>query len=198
MPIVTVATEGVTDTVVVRRICREFGLEIAAVHGENGKDGLDQSLAGYNEAARRERWFVLRDLDTDADCAPTLVRKLLPAPARGMTLRIASREIESWLLADARAFARFFSVSAGRIPRDPDSLLHPKAHLVSILRHSRSRAVREDIVPRHNSGWTVGPGYTSRLTAFIQTSWRPAAARRCSDSLRRCLERLSDLPSDFG
>lgn len=93
MSIVTVVTEGTTDTVVVRRICAEIGLEIAAVHGENGKHGLDKSLGGYNEAARRERWLILRDLDTDADCAPTLVKKLLPTPSRGM--RSASRHVES-------------------------------------------------------------------------------------------------------
>lgn len=193
MSIVTVVTEGTTDTVVVRRICAEIGLEIAAVHGENGKHGLDKLLGGYNEAARRERWLILRDLDTDADCAPTLVKKLLPTPSRGMTFRIATRGIESWLLADATAFARFFSVSAGRLPRNPDSLLRPKTHLVNILRHSRSRAVREDIVPRDNSGAMVGPGYTSRLMAFVRTSWRPAEAGRRSDSLRRCIKRLSHL-----
>ena len=191
MRLVTVVTEGVTDTVVARRLCSEVGLDIAAVHGENGKDRLDKSLEGYNQAAQRERWLVLRDLDTDADCAPTLVKKLLPAPSRGMMLRIATREIESWLLADAPAFARFFSVSVSRIPGDPDSLRRPKTHLVNILRHSRSRAMREDIVPRHDSGATVGPGYTGRLAAFVGTSWRPTEAAQRSDSLRRCLARLS-------
>lgn len=94
MSIVTVVTEGTTDTVVVRRICAEIGLEIAAVHGENGKHGLDKSLGGYNEAARRERWLILRDLDTDADCAPMLAKKLLPTPSQGMTFRIATRGID--------------------------------------------------------------------------------------------------------
>lgn len=191
MPLVTVATEGVTDTVVVRRICSEVGLEVGTVHGENGKARLDKCLEGYNQAARRERWFVLRDLDTDAECAPTLVGKLLPAPSRGMMLRIATRAIESWLLADARAFARFFSVPVSRIPTDPDALLRPKIHLVDILRHSRSRAMREDVVPRPNSGALVGPGYTGRLTAFVGASWRPAEAAERSDSLRRCLALLS-------
>ena len=193
MALVTVATEGVTDTVVARRICSEVGLDVAAVHGENGKDGLDKSLAGYDQAARREHWFVLRDLDTDADCAPMLMKKLLPAPSRGMTFRIATHAIESWLLADAPAFARFFSVSASRIPKDPDALLHPKADLVNVVRRSRSRAMREDIVPRPDSGSTVGPGYTGRVAEFVRTSWRPAEAAARSGSLRRCLTRLARL-----
>lgn len=47
--------------------------------------------------------------------------------------------------------------------------------------------MREDIVPRHNSGATVGPGYTGCLTAFVGTAWRPSEAAARSDSLRRCL-----------
>lgn len=150
-----------------------------------------QVPGGLQPGGATRALLVLRDLDTDADCAPTLARKLLPAPARGMTLRIATRAIESRLLADAPAFARFFSVSVSRIPRDPDSLLRPKTHLVNILRHSRSRTMREDIVPRHNSGATVGPGYTGCLTAFVGTSRRPTETAERSDSLRRCLARLA-------
>ena len=43
---VTVVTEGVTDTVVARRICSEMGLDIAAVHGENGKDRPTRTIRG--------------------------------------------------------------------------------------------------------------------------------------------------------
>ena len=47
---VYVATEGLIDTSVVRRVCQEIDVEIAAVFGESGKDSLDGTLAGNNAA----------------------------------------------------------------------------------------------------------------------------------------------------
>ena len=191
MQSVRVATEGLIDTVVVRRIFRETEIDISAVYGERGKDSLDGALSGYNAAARHGMWFVLRDLDTDAECAPTLRERLLAAPAPSMMFRIAVREVESWLIADLNAFARFFSISPGRITGDPESLQHPKEHLVNLVRRSRSRAIRDDIVPREGSKAKVGPGYTSRIIEFVSTTWSPHEASVRSDSLRRCLDRLS-------
>ena len=191
MRVVSVATEGAVDTAVARRICNEVELEVVAAHGERGKQRLDQSLAGYNAAARYRPWFVLRDLDTDADCAPSLPERLLATPSRRMTFRIAVHEIESWLIADHISFARYFSVSMGLVTRDPESITHPKDHLVSLVRRSRSRRIREDVVPRDRSGARIGPGYTSRMIDFIWSAWSPARASARSDSLRRCMDRLS-------
>ena len=70
MRVVSVSTEGPVDTALARRVCTEVGLAVVAVHGERGKHRLDRSLDGYNAAARHGSWFVLRDLDNDADCAP--------------------------------------------------------------------------------------------------------------------------------
>ena len=190
---VCVATEGLIDTAVVRRIFQEVELEIAAVYGESGKDRLDGALAGYNAAARHGSWLVLRDLDTDADCAPSLRARLLAAPASGMAFRIAVREIEAWLIADLHAFARFFSISPGRIPNDPESIHRPKEYLVNLVRRSRSRTIRDDVVPRDGSRARVGPGYAGRMIEFASTVWSPHEASVRSDSLKRCLDRLSHL-----
>ena len=191
MQSVYVATEGLIDTAVVRRICREFELEIAAVYGESGKDRLDGALAGYNAAARFGTWIVLRDLDTDAECAPSLRARLLAAPAPGMVFRIAVREIEAWLIADQRSFARYFSVPPVRIPNDPESIPRPKEYLVNLVRRSRSRTIREDVVPREGSKAQVGPGYAGRMIEYASSVWSPNEASMRSESLKRCLDRLS-------
>lgn len=191
--VICVATEGVIDTVVARRICQEVDLEIAAVHGERGKDRLDHSLNGYNAAARHGVWFVLRDLNTDADCAPYLRRKLLATPSQGMVFRIAVHEIESWLLADQMSFARYFSVSYGLVTKTPEAIPDPKDYLVNVVRRSRSRKVREDVVPRDGSAARVGRGYTSRLIDYVRSAWSPTAASDRSDSLSRCLNRLAQV-----
>lgn len=190
---VCVATEGLIDTAVVRRIFQEVELEIAAVYGESGKDRLDGALGGYNAAARHGSWLVLRDLDTDADCAPSLRARLLAVPAPGMVFRIAVREIETWLIADLHAFARFFSISPGRISNDPESIHRPKEYLVNLVRRSRSRTIRDDVVPRDGSRARVGPGYAGRMIEFASTVWSPHEASVRSDSLKRCLDRLSHL-----
>ena len=191
MPAVYVATEGLTDTAVVRRICRELEIDILAVYGEKGKDQVSRSLHGYNESARRWPWLVLRDLNADADCAPRLRQRLLPDPAPHRVFRLAVRELESWLLADRDAFGQFFSVHVQRIPEEPESIPDPKRGLVDVVRRSRSRHMRDDIVPREGSGRSVGPGYLGRITDFVQTAWSPTTASLRSDSLRRCMERLS-------
>ena len=193
MQAICVATEGLIDTAVVRRICRESELEIAAVHGENGKDRLDGALAGYNAAARHGTWLVLRDLDTDADCAPSLRTRLLAAPAPGMVFRIAVREIETWLMADPHSFAQYFSIPASRVAAAPESIHRPKEYLVNLARRSRSRTIRDDVVPREGSKARVGPGYAGRMIEFASTVWSPHEASARSDSLKRCLDRLSHL-----
>ena len=190
MSAVYVATEGLIDTAVVRRICSDLGIDIVEVYGQEGKDQLNQRLHGYNEAARRWPWLVLRDLNSDADCAPLLSHGLLPDPAPHMVFRLAVREVESWLLADRDAFAQFFSVHVQRVPEEPESIPHPKRHLVDVVRRSRLRHMRDDIVPREGSGRSVGPGYLGRITDFVQTAWSPTTASLRSDSLRRCLDRL--------
>ena len=183
MRVVCVATEGPIDTSVARRICVEVNLEIAAVHGERGKGRLDRSLGGYNAAARH--------LNTDAGCAPYLRERLLATPSPGMVFRIAVHEVESWLMADQVSFARYFSVSEGLLTRDPESVRHPKEHLVNVVRRSRSRRMREDVVPRDRGKARIGPGYTSRLIEYVRSAWSPAIASTRNDSLRRCLDRLS-------
>lgn len=185
---VSLAVEGLIDEVVVSRLVEESDARPAVCYGKNGKDGVLQSLAGFNNAARRWPWVVVVDLDDDPECAPDAVRQWLSEPAPLMCLRIAVRAMESWLLADDERFSEWFRVARSRVPRDPDSLPDPKRALVDLCRRSRSGAIREDVVPREGSGPVVGPGYTQRMIGFAGSAdgWRPAIAARRSDSLARC------------
>lgn len=144
----------------------------------------------YNEAAKLGKWFVLRDLDNDADCPGDLVGRLLPVPSCGMCFRISMKAVEAWLLADRAAIAQFLGVPISRIPSRPDESDDPKSRLVAIARRSRTQSVRADIVP---SGRTVrvGPGYTARISEFSAHHWRPGIAAQSSPSLARCLNALA-------
>ena len=187
---VTIAVEGYTDTPIVQRILEHAGFQTGAVYEVRGKDQIDIRLPGYNNAARFAPWLVLRDLDQDAPCAPDLARTLLPAPSRHMCFRIAVHKVESWLLADSERLALFLGVSAARIPQNPDQVADPKAALVKLARRSTSRAIRQDMVPRPNSGASVGPGYSGRIREFAAVKWRPRVAATRSASLARCLHAL--------
>jgi hypothetical protein len=190
---ISAAVEGTIDEAVVRRLILHVSAQPGTVYGKKGKPHLQSRVHGYNHAAQHTPWLVLVDLDHDADCAPPLHANWLPAPAPRMCFRVAVREVEAWLLADFEAMADFLGVARNRVPRDPESLSAPKEALVNLARHSRRKAIREDLVPRAGSGRAVGPAYSSRLIEFASTHWRPAMAARRADSLRRaiaCLQRL--------
>lgn len=190
---VTAAVEGDVDEAVLRRVLKHVGLELGIVYGREGKQKLLQRLRGYNNAARFSPWVVFADLNGDCPCAPTCVTQWLPAPSRYMCFRVAVRAVEAWLLADRERIARALAVGLRRIPGDPDAIPNPKAELVDLARHSSSRAVREQMVPREGSGRSVGALYATRLIQFIgdeEGGWRPDQAAVRSDSFGRCLNRL--------
>jgi hypothetical protein len=189
----TGAVEGPVDEVVLRRVITEVGREIETVYVATGKMNLLRRLAGFNSAARFAPWVVLIDLNA-TECPAALKREHLPAPSPLMIFRVAVRAIESWLLADQVRLARFLAVSASRIPQSPDSENDPKQVLVNIARHSRRRAIREDMVPTPGAGRRVGPAYEARLIEFVLEKgggWRPGAAAESSESLQRCLAALA-------
>ena len=191
--IISAAVEGIVDEAVVRKLIAHGGGQPGAVYGKNGKHALRQKINGYNNAGRHAPWVVLVDLDRDADCAPPLRDAWLPQPAPHLCFRIAVRQVEAWLMADAESLAAFLSVAHSRIPSAPEDSDHSKQSMVNLARRSRRRAVREDMVPREASGRAVGPAYASRLIEYVETRRRPEVAAARAESLRRaiaCIERL--------
>ncbi len=191
--VISGAVEGSLDEAILRCLAEHAGASLARVYGKKGKAYLRQRLHGYNLAARFSPWIVLVDLDQDEQCAPPLRRSWLPYPASNMCLRVAVRKVEAWILADREGVARFLGVPVVEIPESPDRLSDPKQTLVDLARRSKRRQVRDDMAPRPGSGRSVGPAYSSRVTEFVQTGWRPAVAERNSDSLYRCRKRLLEL-----
>ncbi|MGZ3337158.1 MAG: hypothetical protein ACXWOV_18685, partial [Isosphaeraceae bacterium] len=83
------AAEGPTDEAVLKWLLAEAGAVPGAVHGKNGKQRLKRDLRGYNHAARYASWFVLVDLDQDAQCPSALREEWLPDPPPRMCFRVA-------------------------------------------------------------------------------------------------------------
>lgn len=191
---ITLAVEGATDEAVAKRLLDEAGLQTGPVYRRSGKHSLDPRLAGYNSAARHSRWLVLRDLDSDASCAPKLVAQLLPRPSSLMRLQIAVHAVEAWLMGDAESLSAFLGVGRGKIPPRPEVVLDPKRALVDIARQSRRRTVREEIAPPSGSKARVGPGYAAALIEYAARDWRPAVAAAQCDSLARRRRYLIRVP----
>ncbi len=200
-PCVYAAVEGTTDEAVLRRLLAECHLPEPIVYGKQGKAAIRKQLRSYNAAARHTPWIVIVDLDSEADRAPQLVSDWLPESADLMHLRVAVHAVEAWLLADAQGISRFLGVPLSRVPTNPDALPDPKLTLINLARRSRSRALREDMAPRPESGRTVGPAYVSRLIEFatdMTDGWRTRTAAQASPSLRGCTNRLSLLAEAMG
>jgi hypothetical protein len=195
---ISAAVEGIVDEAVVRTLITHAGGKQGPVYGKQGKPFLRQRIAGYNNAAQRMPWIVLVDLDRDQECAPPLRNAwLAQPPAAHLCFRVAVREVEAWLIADAERLAAFLGVPRNRVPADPERLDEPKTTMVNLARSSRRRAIQEDMVPREGSGRQVGPAYSSRLIEFVSSLWRPDVAAGRSDSLRRaidCLKLLANPP----
>ena len=99
-------------------------------------------------------------------------------------------EIESWIMADREAFAKFFAVPIHHIPTNTDAILQPKELIVSMARRSKRKDVRQDLVPAQGATSAVGPGFNSRVISFVSAEWNAERAAPASPSLRRSIERL--------
>jgi hypothetical protein len=183
---VSAVVEGDVDEAVLTKLAATCGVSIAGVFGRGGKHAVYQRLDAYNKAANYTPWIVLLDLDNDAPCAPALISKVMPNPAKNLCLRIVVRAIESWLLADQRGVATFLGVSRTRIPVSPDLIADPKSCLVELARYSRKADIRRELVPRPGSGKRVGPAYSSRIMEFALYHWDCTRAEESSQSLRSC------------
>ena len=182
------------DEAVLHRLLEHAGFTAGPIYGKKGKHYLQTKVNAYNQAAHRLPWVILVDLNHEADCAPLLRASWLPDPAPMMCFRVAIREIEAWLLADRERFSAFFSVARSRIPQNAEATDNPKQTVIYLARHSRRREIREEMVPRPESGREVGPAYNSRLIEFVTDTtagWRPDVAVNHSESLRRCVQCLS-------
>lgn len=190
------AVEGPLDQAVFERLAKVSKAEVRSLYVTGGKPGLLRRLRGFNAAARHAPWLVLVDLDHDTDCAPPFLQHHIQQPAPWMACRVAVRGVEAWLLADRQRLADWIRVPVDKVPTEPELEDDPKQTLVNLARRSRSSSIRQDMVPRAGSRRQVGSLYTSQLINFVQDErrgWRPTVAARSSDSLERCLRRLTEL-----
>lgn len=194
--IVNVLVEGLLDEAVARRIIEHSGHEFGVAYGKKGWTYIEQRVASFDRSVTDQALLTLFDLmDTGYQCAAEVVASWLPTPRRNSLLRVVVREIESWILADRDAAAQFLNVALQKLPHNPEELADPKQALINIARTSRSKAIREALVPGKGMSSSEGPLYSSELGRFIADTWSPNAAAEFSPSLAKCMLRLKNLNS---
>jgi hypothetical protein len=155
----------------------------------NGFGYLKSNIKGFNQASKSIPFFMLTDLD-NYTCPPELIDDWITFPLnQNFIFRIAVREVESWLMADIEGLSGFLKVSKTIFPKEPEIEQDPKDRLIQIARRSRTRSIRDDIIPI-NKNAKIGPNYNGRLIEFVSQKWSIENAKKRSISLSRALDKL--------
>jgi len=195
---ITLAVEDSLSEVVARKLLEQTNqnYRVSQCLCNQGQGYLKSKINNFNQAAKFTPFFVLTD--QDRGCPPTLISSWLKKEAsKYFIFRIAVMKIESWVMAHREAFAEFFSISLANIPQNMDELRDPKQFLVNLVKHSRSKRLRDDIIPDTGSTAKVGPDYNNRLSQFVQNKWNAFEAEVHSESLRRALFRIREFKRNF-
>lgn len=108
-----------------------------------------------------------------------------------LLLRVAVREVEGWLLADAKGIFRFFRIQVSKVPIDVEAIADPKAFLIDLARQSPNGELRSDIVPPKGSKRIIGPNENGRMIAFVQEDWDISSAQQYVPSLTRAVQAVA-------
>ncbi|QQV77254.1 hypothetical protein H5J25_18415 [Sphingomonas aliaeris] len=161
---------------------------------KGGAGYLRSSFNKFCQMANREYVLLLTDLDR-LICAPELINSWaggFPLPEK-LLFRVPVREIEAWLLADRQGMAALMGISEASLPSQPDDLPDPKGTLLNAARNA-SRSVRSELVVGRNTLASQGLGYNRVLSNYVETIWNIDRAADRSPSLRRAVDRLTNLP----
>ena len=199
MPNIAVIAEDKLTQAVLHKCVADFLPNFLIVRTEvkGGRGNVQRELAAYVNLARVMPVLVGVDLDGD-ECASTLRDqwKMRYGSHPAMIIRVAVREIESWVIADRKRIAKFINVSSDHITALPDDLVNPKNYLLEIAQVTAHPDLRRELVPRNYKNYPrIGPAYNLQMCKFVEQRWRPHVAMKRSNSLLRAItaiKRLAD------
>ncbi len=166
--------------------------------GKSGNGYISSKISNFCQMAQRTPVVIITDLD-QIECAPTLMRNWIDSNdiPQNLMLRVAVREVESWLMADRSNFAKFLGISPNRIEANTESIEDPKRYLLSLAIRAK-KGVRLDLLPNAGVIAQQGLGYNSALSNFVRENWDINEAASNSDSLNRMVSRLIDFEERNG
>jgi hypothetical protein len=189
------ATEDIISNALAKKILSTIHQDVEFVSdlGLKGNTKLKQNMKKYCDLARQYPVLLLTDLD-HLPCAPALKNNWcqeLEIP-KNFIFRIVVREAEAWLMAHREAFSHFSGVSKGKIPLKIEDLKSPKEQMLSLIKNHGNRAAKE-ILPRKGSTAKVSLTYNNTLVHFVEEFWNPNQAAIYSPSLKKTIDRLSNV-----
>lgn len=195
---IAIATEDELSEAVALRLVAELPEphHVTTVLRKGGFGYLRSKMDSWCQMAQHQVMLVLTDLD-QAECASKLRKQWLsarPEPAR-LLLRVAVREVESWVLADHVAM-RMLIGSRGTLPHRPDELPDPKQALLRLAKGA-PREVRDDLLRMVDGRLAQGLGYNACLVKWVGVKWDPQQAAERSPSLERARKRLREAVRAF-
>ncbi|RYZ81436.1 MAG: DUF4276 family protein, partial [Proteobacteria bacterium] len=136
---------------------------------KNGRGNVQREIPAYLKLSEKMPVLLCVDLDGDV-CAPELRASWkTETTSKAFLLRVAVREIESWVLGDRKRVASFLGAKSDDIAKDPDSLEDPKRSLLDLARNFASPDLKRDLIPRNYAQYPrIGPAYNMQLCAFVQ------------------------------
>lgn len=185
-----IVVEDVLSEVVMQRILASAGYAGNVTYRiTRGNGKIKANVDKYKAASRIIPHIVLTDLDR-YPCPPALLDAWdvgsLPS---SMLLRIAVREVESWLLSDRKGISAFLHVAIEKVPHCPENEGDPKQSLFTVVRKTRKRRLIEEIVPL--LGAHIGPLYNEHMCNFALNHWNLEAAVEDAPSLARNISRIT-------
>jgi len=154
----------------------------------HGFGNIKKNIVAYNNASAYSAYFVLTDLDRKK-CAPGLISEWLnKEKSPNLIFRVAVREVEAWLLADRKNFSLWTGLSEVNIPKNSEQEEDPKALLINLIKKSRKRLLKEDILPAPNA--KLGPNYNGRMIEFVNNHWDIEKAAENCNSLKKAIVNL--------
>lgn len=191
--------EGASDIAIARRlICAAGGVVgksyLNPIVG-TGKQSLDSRLSGLNRGVEfGNPVLIVRDLDSDAECAGALVANLLSKRNANLILRICVRESEAWLLADAPAYSRYAGIPMGQMPKAPEELADPKRFLIALANQGKAPKLLRHLEETSRRAIAPYRALGKWHSDFASELWDPlrAASSGRSPSLFRALTRLRE------
>jgi hypothetical protein len=201
IPIYLAVEDELSEWVARRALAlRSRRFAVGPVFGRAGLGYLKKQVGAFNNAAKGCPFLLLTDLDRYT-CPPELIGEWLRAPRhRHFLLRVAVREVESWLLGDASRLGKFLRLRSPLSVPDPESLADPKQTLLGAAMKCPSRLMREALVWRDEQSGRLfqGPDYNGTLARFVNGQWDVATASRRCRSLEGFLAALSRLEAEYG
>ena len=164
-----------------------------------GYPSIFKRLDEYNETSKDSGEPVIIFIDLDnIRCAPRLLGNLQKShpikdrqPPNKFQIRIAVREVESWLLADKQGMETYFGISQNAIHPSPEKLRDPKQELLNLIKGKAKAKFKRAMLPKGKG--TIGTGYNDYLVDFINTVWDSTRACANADSLVRAIKRIKQL-----